>query len=198
MTSDITPALLIGGAILSTCGLRHCGLGHLFHRTLQAPVDPQNPNPNLYHHCCMRVVVSWRQAWAPNLVRETGIVSRICLCTFRRHVLIPESVSEGFSFSRLTAGEKLRHRPACVPVGLHSLIRISASLRCAPRGKNPYATDRFRAAAEPTEKIRGITGPYYGGINGRFGCSCWTATRNREKSFIWREGNQSSRRITRM
>ena len=30
-------------------------------------------------------------------------------------------------------------------MGLHSLIRISASLRCAPRGANPYATDRFRA-----------------------------------------------------
>ena len=39
--------------------------------------------------------------------------------------------------------------------GLPSLIRTFASLRCAPRGKNPYATDRFRPAAEPTGKIRG-------------------------------------------
>ena len=39
--------------------------------------------------------------------------------------------------------------------GVPSLIRTFASLRCAPRGKNPYATDKFRAAAEPTDIIRG-------------------------------------------
>ena len=51
------------------------------------------------------------------------------------------------------------HRPECVPVGLHSLIRIFASLRCAARGANPYATDRFRAAAEPTGKKSRNNGP---------------------------------------
>ena len=66
--------------------------------------------------------------------------------------VFPESVSVGFSLSTLTAGEKLRHRLTCVPVGLHSLIRILASLRCAARGANPYATDRFRVAAGPTVK----------------------------------------------
>ena len=60
--------------------------------------------------------------------------------------------------------------------GVPSLIRTFASLRCAPRGTNPYATDRSWAAAEPTVKIYGITGLYYGGINGRFGGSCWTAS----------------------
>ena len=44
----------------------------------------------------------------------------------------------------------------------------------------------------------GITGLYYGGINGRFCGSCWTGKRSREKSLIWQEGNQFSRRITRM
>ena len=39
--------------------------------------------------------------------------------------------------------------------GVPSLICFSASLRCAPRGANLYATDRFRAAAEPTVKIYG-------------------------------------------
>ena len=43
--------------------------------------------------------------------------------------------------------------------GVPSLIRIFASLRCALRGANPYATDRFRAAADPTAKLGRNNGP---------------------------------------
>ena len=112
--------------------------------------------------------------------------------------IFPESVSEGFSFSGLIYRGKVAPSLSVRSGGITFAYSHFGGERCAPRGANPYATDRFRAAAEPTAKIYGITGLYYGGINWRFGGSCWIARSSREKSLIWQEGNQSSRRITRM
>ena len=110
----------------------------------------------------------------------------------------PESVSEGFSFSGLTAGEKLRHRLACVPAVYLRLFAFSRRSGAHPAARIPMLRTDSGCRGSNRKILCGITGLYYGGINGRFCGSCWTAKRSREKSLIWQEGNQFLRRITRM
>ena len=93
-----------------------------------------------------------------------------------RFCLFPESVCEGFSFSRLIAGEKLRHRPASVPAVYLRSFAFWRPSGAQPAARIPMLRTDFGLPRSQPENIPGITGPYYGGINGRFGGSCWTAS----------------------